>query len=106
MEHLTHDHAEIIHFAGRHQLSPALDAERRPAFGQRPGEDLVRCGWEPFFAAMTTLRLDLHFDPDDPSSARFVSRVRAVHPPRTQAFFEAAREARRFLRALFGRTAR
>jgi hypothetical protein len=44
------DHGELIHFAGRHGLSPAL-VDGAPALLARgaPGQ---RCGWEAFFSAL------------------------------------------------------
>ncbi len=46
----TRDRADVIHFAGRHRLSPALH-EGRPVL-VAAGEQGERCGWEPFFRAM------------------------------------------------------
>jgi hypothetical protein len=47
---VTVDRGEIIHHAGRHALSPALDGGR-PVLLAR-GEAGARCGWEPFFSAL------------------------------------------------------
>lgn len=45
------DHGEVIHHAGRHGLSPALQ-DGGPALVAHgaPGQ---RCGWAPFFAALS-----------------------------------------------------
>jgi hypothetical protein len=66
----TRDRGDVIHFAGRHRLSPALDHDG-PAL-LAPGEAGERCGWEPFFRAMAARRVALAFDDDDPGSRRFV----------------------------------
>lgn len=44
------DHGELIHFAGRHGLSPALQ-DGAPALLAH-GEAGARCGWAPFFSAL------------------------------------------------------
>ncbi len=45
------DHGDVIHFAGRHGLSPAL-VEGAPALLAH-GEPGARCGWERLFAALS-----------------------------------------------------
>lgn len=97
----TVDRAEVIHFAGRHRLSPALRGGAPALVGAGdPGE---RCGWEPFFAALAARRLAVSFDPEDPASVSFVARrggrADADRAPSRGAFAE----ARRFLAALRGR---
>jgi hypothetical protein len=98
------DRAEVIHFAGRHRLSPAL-RDGAPAL-VAPGEPGERGGWERFFAALAARGLAPVFDPEDPSSLSFVPRGggradagRAAPAPSRGAFSE----ARRFLAALRGR---
>jgi hypothetical protein len=95
------DRAEVIHFAGRHRLSPAL-RDGAPAL-VAPGEPGDRCGWAELFAALAARGLAASFEPDDPASLTFVrrggGRADAGHAPRGGAFAE----ARRFLEALRGR---
>jgi len=45
------DHGELIHFAGRHGLSPALQ-DGAPALVAH-GEPGARCGWAALFAALS-----------------------------------------------------
>ena len=102
---LDADRAEVIHFAGRHRLSPAL-REGAPALvaAGEPGE---RCGWAEFFAAPAGRRVGAALDPDDPASFRIVpagaSRASGAPgggpAPRGRAFAA----ARRFLAALRGK---
>ena len=100
------DRGQILHFAGFHHLSPALDAEGRPMLVSGARADLVRCGWERFFERVEAGGLALSFDPDEPSSARFVAAPRAPPPGLISALGEAVRHSRRFLRALFDGGAR
>src|SRR5512133_2819029 len=51
----TRDRGDILHLAGRHQLSPALRGGE-PALVS-PADREGRCGWEPFFAALERLGL-------------------------------------------------
>jgi hypothetical protein len=104
----TTDRCDILHFAGFHHLSPALDDARAPVFSAEASDRLARCGWETFFKAMAGRGLALAFDPDDPSSARFVSANRPSPSP-TPTGGEAPRHglahavahSKAFLRALF-----
>ncbi len=96
----TVDRGDIIHFAGRHRLSPALRDGAPALVGQ--GEAGKRCGWEPFFRAMDERRLALAFHPDDASSARFVPRAAAKEDPASHGPGP-MEEARRFLAALRSR---
>ena len=91
----TRDRGDVIHFAGRHRLSPAL-RDGAPALVAQ-GETGERCGWEPFFRAMDERRLVLAFDDDEPASRRFVPRDEA---PTLRHERGAVEEARRFLAAL------
>lgn len=99
---LDADRAALIHFAGRHRLSPALRDGAPVLVGAgAPGE---RCGWAAFFAAPARRRVAAAFDPDDPASFRTVPAGASPGPagaraPRAGAFAE----ARRFLAALRGR---
>jgi hypothetical protein len=99
---ITADRAEIIHFAGRHRLSPALrdGAPALVAVGD-PGQ---RVGWADFFAALRARGLAASFDPEDAGSVRLVpagasgpAAAAPAHGPGALA------EARRFLAALRGR---
>lgn len=101
MRRATTDRGDILHFAGFHRLSPALDDASRPAFSAGPGDGLARCGWEPFFGAMRAAGVALQYDPEDPGSARFVPdselrQERGHHPALSQALAH----ARRFWKAL------
>jgi hypothetical protein len=103
---VTVDRADIVHFAGKHRLSPAVRDGAPVLVGHgEPGE---RCGWADFFAAMGARGLAASFEPEDPGSFRFVPRGEvAAHPrggpgPGRGAFAE----ARRFLAALLGRPPR
>jgi hypothetical protein len=101
MTTVTNDRGAIIHFAGFHQLSPALDGSR-PAFSTQPAEGPRRCGWESFFAAMRACGLALEFQPEDGTSARFVPDSQARHPrPLGPALRGALEHAKRFWRAYF-----
>lgn len=104
----TVDRADVVHFAGRHRLSPALRDGRPALVG--PGETGGRCGWAEFFDAMRRERLVAAFDPEDPSSFRPVAAggVPASSEPGAAlgdapAGRGAFAEARRFLAALRGR---
>ncbi len=99
---LDADRAGVIHFAGRHRLSPALrDGEPVLVAPGGPGE---RCGWAAFFAAPPRRHAAAAFEPDDPASFRTVPAGASPAPaggraPRAGAFAK----ARRFLAALRGR---
>jgi hypothetical protein len=103
MERTTSDRGAILHFAGFHHLSPALDAAGGPALGAAPGEGARRCGWEPFFAAMAARGLALAFDPADGASARFVPAAAARDAGEHATLASAIAHAKRFVRALRGR---
>ncbi len=100
---ITWDRGDVIHFAGRHRLSPAL-ADGAPALVAvgAPGQ---RCGWAEFFAALHRAGLVASLDPEDAGSFKPVPRAAAApssaaapaHAPGAFA------EARRFLAALRGR---
>ncbi len=99
---ITWDRADVIHFAGRHRLSPAL-AAGSPALVPA-GEVAGRCGWAEFFAALNRAGLVASFDPEDAGSLKLVRRDAAaasgVAPSHARGAFA---EARRFLEALRGR---
>jgi hypothetical protein len=101
---VTVDRADVIHFAGRHRLSPAL-RDGAPVLVPS-GETGGRCGWAPFFAALRERRLAVSYSPDDPASVTFVSdRDAAAHPSPSPSPGPARgggvlAEARRFLAAL------
>jgi hypothetical protein len=103
---VTVDRADVIHFAGRHRLSPAL-REGAPAL-VAPGEAGERCGWAPFFAALESRGLAVSFEPDEAASVSFVAaRAAAGRPASAPARGAGAfAEARRFLAALRGRLPR
>ncbi len=102
---LAADREAVIHFAGRHRLSPAL-VGGAPALVAPGATEAERCGWARFFAAPAGRRLAVAFDPDDAASFRTfpagearASRAPAgARGPRGPAFAE----ARRFLAALRG----
>ncbi len=88
------DRGDVIHFAGRHRLSPAL-RDGAPAL-VAPGEPGERCGWAPFFRAMDERRVALAYDDDEPASRRFVPCEEARPARHAPGPLE---EARRFLAA-------
>ncbi len=101
---VTVDRGEIIHFAGRHRLSPAL-RDGMPAL-VAPAEAGSRRGWADFFRAMEDRKLAASFDPEDAGSFRLVprdggggARAAGARGPGQGA----CAEARRFLAALRGR---
>jgi len=98
----TTDRKDIEHFAGKHHLSPAL-RDGAPALVAGPDPTARRCGWEPFFRAMSERAVALAFDEGDGGSARFVPSAEAhrdpVHRP---SLARSLRDARRFLAALKG----
>ncbi len=99
---LAVDRAALIHFAGRHRLSPAL-RDGAPALVPA-GDAAGRCGWERFFAAPEGRRVSAAFDPDDAASFRIVPGDASPAPAEAPARREGAfAEARRFLAALRGR---
>jgi hypothetical protein len=103
---LDGDRAEVIHFAGRHRLSPALrDGAPVLVPAGAPGE---RCGWAAFFAAPARRRVAAVLDPEDPASFRTVPAAAASPAPGGGRAARAAAfaEARRFLAALRGRLPR
>jgi hypothetical protein len=105
---ITADRAALIHFAGRHRLSPAL-REGAPAL-VAPADTVGRCGWAEFFAALHARGLAASLDPEDPASFRLVrAGGAAASAPAGAAPAAAPRapgafaEVRRFLAALRGR---
>ena len=56
------DHGELIHFAGRHGLSPALQ-DGAPALVAH-GEPGARCGWAALFSALAARGETLALSPD------------------------------------------
>lgn len=101
----TADRGDIIHFAGRHRLSPVLrDGVPALAAIGDPGQ---RVGWAEFFAELRARKLVASFDPEDAASFRLVpagasgpadaARAHDPHGPGALA------QARRFLDALRGR---
>jgi hypothetical protein len=95
----TVDRGEIIHAAGRSRLSPAVRDGTPFLVGH--GDVSGRCGWEPFFRALSARHLAVAFDPEAPGDVRLVPRADAEphrgHGPRP------LEEARRFLAALRGK---
>ena len=99
----TTDRGDIIHFAGFHHLSPALDGGGAPAFSAEPGDRLSRCGWETFFRSLGARGLGLSFVPEDGGSARFVASPHGSQDAASSHGGVAASIAhsRRFWKALF-----
>jgi hypothetical protein len=95
MPFATADRGAILHFAGRHGLSPAL-RDGAPALTREQAPGASRCGWEPFFAALGRSGPALLTDDADPSAARPVPS--ADRPPLAPG--AAWAEALRFLAAL------
>ena len=102
MKVATRDRGDILHFAGRHGLSPAL-RDGIPAFVSGQDPTAVRCGWETFFRAMDDRGLALVHSPDEGASAelRPASDVRDVTPEHRAGLAGALEHSRRFWRALF-----
>jgi hypothetical protein len=101
---ITTDRGDVIHFAGRHRLSPAL-REGAPALVP-PGDNGQRCGWAEFFAALDARELVASFEPEDPASFRPVPRGAASAGAGHASGPGALAEARRFVAALRGRLPR
>lgn len=101
MKVATQDRGEIIHFAGRNGLSPAL-RDGAPVFVSGHDPSATRCGWEPFFKAMGERRLALVHDTDDPGAWEFQPED-DVRPLRYEhaSLGDAVAHAKRFWRALF-----
>jgi hypothetical protein len=57
---VTTDRGEIIHYAGRHRLSPAVKDGTPALVGA--GEVERRCGWERFFRTLGARGLALQVD--------------------------------------------
>jgi hypothetical protein len=99
----TTDRGEIIHLAGFHRLSPALEAGSPLLLGHGEGAR-SRCGWEQFFAAMENRGLAVTWNPDDPASVRMVPREQARRdPPHRASLRRAIDDARRIFAALVRR---
>lgn len=100
---LTADRADVLHFAGRHRLSPALRDGAPALVGH--GEPGARCGWAPFFEALRARAEAVALEPDDPASFRLVpvGRAGAASGAARAPGPGAWAEARRFLAALRGR---
>jgi hypothetical protein len=101
----TADRGDIIHFAGRHRLSPVL-RDGAPALAA-VGDPGRRVGWAEFFAALRGRGLVASFEPEDAASFRLVpagaSAPEAAAPGDDPHAPGALAEARRFLDALRGR---
>jgi hypothetical protein len=104
----TTDRCDILHFAGFHHLSPALDDRSTPVFSAEAGDRLARCGWETFFRAMAGRGLALAFDPQDASSVRFVATGGPSPSPSPtggevprHGLAHSIEHSRQFMRALF-----
>lgn len=103
----TTDRGVVIHFAGRHHLSPALRDGAPVLVGPDPGG---RTGWAPFFSALEGRGLAARFDPGDGTSFATIPRDQggradqaAPATPEPRAPVAPGREAGRFLEALLGR---
>jgi hypothetical protein len=98
----TTDRGDVIHFAGRHRLSPAL-RDGKPAL-LPIGEGGARCGWAEFFAAMDAAGLVASLEADDAASFRLVPRGAGAGAGAARGHGPGAlAEARRFVAALRGR---
>lgn len=95
---VTADRGEVLHLAGRLRLSPAL-AGGAPVLLAAGDASATRCGWEPFFRALSERGLAVSWEEGDPS-VRIVPRAGAgAAPPSLR---RALGAARRFLRAWRG----
>jgi hypothetical protein len=93
------DRGDVIHFAGRHGLSPA-SRDGAPALLAH-GEPGQRCGWEPLFAALAARGETLALAPDGGWALAPLGAAPA--PPRPSAPAEFLHRATSTLRALRGR---
>jgi hypothetical protein len=93
------DHGDVIHFAGRHGLSPAR-RDGAPALAAH-GEPGQRCGWEPLFAALDARGETLVLAPDGGWTLAPLGAAPA--PLRPSAAAEFLHRATSTLRALRGR---
>jgi hypothetical protein len=101
MKVATRDRGDILHFAGRHGLSPAL-RDGLPVFVSGHDPTATRCGWETFFRSMGDRRLALVYDPEDGGSAELRPEADARElVPSHGSLGSALDHARRFWRALF-----
>lgn len=99
---ITLDRGDVIHFAGRHRLSPALRDGTPALVGV--GEPGRRIGWAELFAAMGAAGLVASLEPDDAASFRLVPRGDAAASGAARGHGPGAlAEARRFVAALRGR---
>jgi hypothetical protein len=99
---ITTDRGDVIHFAGRHRLSPALRDAAPALVGV--GDPGRRVGWAEFFAALGAAGLVASFEPGDAASFRLVPRGAAAAAGAAHARGPGAlAEARRFVAALRGR---
>ena len=92
------DHGELIHFAGRHGLSPAL-RDGAPALVAH-GEAGQRCGWERLFAALSARGETLALASD--GGWTLARQAAAPSPSRPSAPAEFLHRATATLRALRG----
>lgn len=97
----TRHRDQIIHFAGFHHLSPAIDAQGAPAFSHETGDGLTRGGWAPFFKALNSRGLVVRYDPADGSSATFVPASSPDDSEPGHGLAHAIDRDKRFLRAVF-----
>ncbi len=96
----TVDRGDILHLAGFRRLSPAL-RDGLPALVAH-GEAGARCGWEPFFRALSARGLAVAWAGDD-GPVRMVPRAEADRdPPHRPSLRRALDHARRFSRAWRG----
>jgi len=95
MKTATSDRGEILHFAGRHGLSPALRAGV-PALLAEKQDGVDRCGWERFFAALDRSGPALLIDDGDPAACL----PAAASDPHGWSAAAALAHARRFVDAL------
>lgn len=102
MKVATRDRGDILHFAGRHGLSPAL-RDGVPTFVSGHDASATRCGWETFFRAMRDRGLAVVFDPDDGTSAELRPEADVEPDGHHGSLGSALDHARRFWRALFPR---
>ncbi len=98
MDRTTRDREAILHHAGAHHLSPALDARGLPAFSAAPGDGLARCGWETFFAVLRRRGLAARLS--DEAEVRFVAEAQVGGDHASLA--SALAHARRFWSAFVG----
>ena len=100
MKIATTDRGAVLHHAGCHSLSPALQ-DGRPLLVTQ-GDTAGRCGWQSFFEAAERAGLALAWDSEDPRAALLVPGGEAAEMVPHPTLAKGLARTRRFLAALRG----